>query len=356
MRADARAWHGCVSWGGALSATIPTRLTEALGCRHPIISAGMGGPARSELAAAVSEAGGFGLLGMVGESPELIAREIADVRRRTARPFGVNLVPFATAPALLAGQLAACFDARVSTMCFFWDVHPAIVEQAKNAGCLVLYQVGSLEDAVLAQAAGADVVIVQGVEAGGHVRGRLPLSVLLPQVVDTLAVPIVASGGIADGRGLAAALESGAHGVQCGTIFLASPESFAHDYHKQRIVAAGPGDTVHTDLFAIGWPPHAPVRVLKNSVTAAAGDTLWGNHPDQLPRDVIGDDEGRPVYRCGTDSPLRSTTGDFEQMCLYAGNSSAHVTGIHPAAAIIDAMMRDATAAVRGADARAARL
>lgn len=337
-----------------MSATLPTRLTETLGCRHPIISAGMGGPARSELAAAVSEAGGLGLLGMVRESPEFIAREIAEVRHRTARPFGVNLVPFATDPVLLADELAVCLNARVPAMCFFWDVYPAIVEQAKHAGCLVLYQVGSLEDAVLAQSAGADVVIVQGVEAGGHVRGRLPLSRLLPQVVDTLTIPIAASGGIADGRGLAAALTLGAHGVQCGTVFLASPESYAHDYHKQRIVAAGPGDTVHTDLFAIGWPPNSPVRVLKNSVTAVAGDRLWGYLPDQLPRNVIGEDEGRPVYRCGTDSPLRSTTGDFEQMCLYAGESSAHVTGIHPAAAIIDAMMREATAALRGGDARVA--
>ena len=331
-----------------------TRLTEALGCRHPIISAGMGGPARSELASAVSEAGGFGLLGMVRESPDLIAREIADVRRRTAKPFGVNLVPFATDPALLVDELAVCFDARVPALCFFWDVHAAIVEQAKSAGCLVLYQVGTLEDAVLAESAGADVVIVQGVEAGGHVRGRLPLSVLLPEVVSTLAIPVVASGGIADGRAMAAALAMGAHGVQCGTVFLASPESYAHDYHKQRIVAATPGDTVHTDLFAIGWPPHSPVRVLKNSLTAAAGDRRWGYLPDQLPRIAIGEDEGRPVYRFGTDSPLRSTTGDFEQMCLYAGESSAHVTGIRPAATIIDAMMREATAVLHGVDARAA--
>lgn len=335
-----------------MSATITTPLTETLGCRYPIVSAGMGGPARSELAAAVSEAGGFGLLGMVRESPEFIAREIAEVRRRTAKPFGVNLIPFATDPTLLADELAVCFNARVPAMCFFWDVYPAIVEQAKNAGCLVLYQVGSLEDAILAQSAGADVVIVQGVESGGHVRGRLPLSVLLPRVVDTLTIPIAASGGIADGRGLAAALALGAHGVHCGTVFLASPESYAHDYHKQRIVAAKPGETVHTDLFAINWPPSSPVRVLKNSVTAAAGEKLWGYHPDQLPREVIGYDAGRPLYKYGTDSPLRSTTGDFEQMSLYAGESAAHVTGIHPAATIIHAMMRDAIGAIRGVDAR----
>lgn len=322
---------------------MPTRLTETLGCPYPIISAGMGGPARSDLAAAVSEAGGFGLMGMIRESPEFIRREIAEVRRRTAQPFGVNLVPFATDPALLADEMAACFDARVPAMCFFWDVRPGPVEQAKAAGCLVLYQVGTLEDAILAQSAGADVVIVQGFEAGGHVRGRFPLSILLPQVVDALTIPIVASGGIADGRAMAAALAMGAHGVQCGTVFLASEESYAHDYHKQRVVSARAGDTVHTDLFAVNWPPNSPVRVLKNSVTAAAGDKLWGHDPDGLPREVIGYDDGRALFKYGTDSPLRSTTGSFEQMALYAGEGAAHVESIQPAAAIIESMMRDAT-------------
>jgi nitronate monooxygenase len=107
--------------------TLTTALTKRLNCRHPIISAGMGGPARSELAAAVSEAGGFGLLGMVRESPDLIAREIAEVRRRTAKPFGVNLIPFATDPKLLREELAVCLDARVPAMCFFWDVYPEVV-------------------------------------------------------------------------------------------------------------------------------------------------------------------------------------------------------------------------------------
>jgi nitronate monooxygenase len=324
-----------------MTQSISTALTERLNCRYPIISAGMGGPARSELAAAVSEAGGFGLLGMVRETPDLIAREIAAVRQHTAKPFGVNLIPFATAPKLLKEELAACLDARVPAMCFFWDVYPEIVAEAKNAGCLVLHQVGSLEDAQRAEAAGADVVILQGVEAGGHVRATLPLAVLLGQVVGKVRVPVVASGGIADGRGLAAALALGADGVQCGTAFLASTESFAHDYHKQRIVAAKAGETVHTDLFAINWPPNSPVRVLRNSVTDQA-ETLWGHHPDRLPRIVIGEEEGRPLYKFGTDSPLRSTTGDFEQMALYAGEGAALVAGIRPAAEIITSMMQDA--------------
>jgi nitronate monooxygenase len=332
--------------------TIATPLTERLGCRYPIISAGMGGPARSELAAAVSEAGGFGLLGMVREAPALIAREIAAVRRRTNRAFGVNLIPSATDPKLLEDELAACFDAGVPAMCFFWDVDAAAVAKAKRAGCLVLYQVGSVADAKKAQDVGADVIVVQGVEAGGHVRGRRGLSVLLPEVVDAVTVPVAASGGIVDGRGLAAALALGAHGVHCGTVFLASPESFAHEYHKRRIVEAEPGSTVHTDLFAINWPPDSPVRVLHNSVTAAAGDKLWGHHPDTLPREPVAEDEGRPLWRYGTDSPLRTTTGDLEAMALYAGDGAGRVAAIRPAAEIVGRMMAEAIAALRTNTAR----
>jgi nitronate monooxygenase len=327
--------------------TISTPLTERLGCRYPIISAGMGGPARSELAAAVSSAGGFGLLGMVRESPELIAREIAAVRQRTNRAFGVNLIPSATEPALLENELAACFDAGVPAMCFFWDVDAQAVAKAKRAGCLVLYQVGSVADAVKAEAAGADVIVVQGVEAGGHVRGRRGLSVLLPEVADAVDVPVAASGGIVDGRGLASALALGADGVHCGTVFLASPESYAHDYHKQRIVEAGSDQTVHTDLFVINWPKGAPVRVLKNSQTEAAGDKLWGYDPDQMPREIIGHDDGAPIHRHDTNSPLRKTTGDLEAMALYAGDGAARITAIRPAKEIVERMMAEAITAIR---------
>ncbi len=332
----------------ATDPTLPTELTRRLGCRHPIISAGMGGPSRADLAAAVSAAGGFGLLGMVREPPALIEAEIAKVRARTDRPFGVNLIPFATESGLLQDELAACFAARVPAMCFFWEVYPKLIEQAKKAGCLVLYQVGTVDDALLAQSAGADVVIVQGVEAGGHVRARLPLSVLLPEAADRLQVPVAASGGIVDGRGLAAALALGAAGVHCGTVFLASEESFAHDFHKRRILESRPGDTVLTDLFAINWPPDSPVRVLKNSVTEGAKGRLWGYHPDRLPREVIGEDDGRPIYKFSTDSPLRSTTGDLEKMAPFAGEGAGRVGAIRPAAEIVAAMMREAVDALRG--------
>ena len=335
-----------------MNETIATPLTEKLGCRYPIISAGMGGPARSELAAAVSSAGGFGQLGMVRESAKLIEQEIAATRRLTNRPFAVNLIPACTAPQLLEEELAACFHAGVAAMCFFWDVDAAAVGRAKKEGCLVLHQVGSVAEAKRAEDAGADVIIAQGVEAGGHVHGHRGLAVLVPEIADVVKVPVAASGGIVDGRGLAAALALGAHGVHCGTAFLASTESYAHDYHKQRLVDAKPGDTVHTDLFVINWPKGAPVRVLKNSVTEAAGDKLWGYDPDTLPREVIAHDDGHPMHRYDTNSPLRATTGDLEAMALYAGDGVARVKAIRPAAQIMESMMREAVTALRSNAAR----
>ncbi|MFL9867048.1 nitronate monooxygenase [Paraburkholderia fungorum] len=319
-----------------------TPLTRLLGCRYPVISAGMGGPARAGLAAAVSQAGGFGLLGMVRESPELISREIAAVRAVTDQPFGVNLIPSATEPELLVAELNARLDARVPAMCFFWEVVPEVVARAKDAGVLVLYQVGSLEDALAAEQAGADIVIAQGIEAGGHVRAHTGILTLLPEIVRHVRIPVVASGGFATGAGLVAALAFGAAGIHCGTLFLATHESFAHDYHKQRILAARAGDTVYTDLFAINWPPHSPVRVLANSVTGKAGDQLFGHDADRLPRDVIAYDEGRPIYRFSTDSPLRSTVGDLEQMALFAGESAALIDQIASAAEVIERLLNEA--------------
>src|SRR5262245_18387788 len=209
---------------------LKTQVCRLLGCDYPIVSAGMGGVARSELVAAVVAAGGYGLLGMVRESPELIRREIAAVRARTDRNFGANLIPFGTDPTLLEEELAACFEARVHSLCFFWDVRPDLIRRAHEAGCKVLYKVDRLRDAIAAEAAGADVIICQGVEAGGHVHGTIGSLVLLPEVARAVSVPVLCSGGFATGAGLVAALALGAQGIHCGTAFLATDESFAHDF------------------------------------------------------------------------------------------------------------------------------
>jgi len=319
-----------------------TKGCDLLGCRYPILQAGMGGVARSGLAAAVSAAGGFGCLGMVREKPDLIAKEIAAVRAITDAPFGVNLIPSATDPVLLAEELAACFDADVSTLMFFWDVLPEAVAKAKAAGCKVLYQVGSVAAAQAAVAAGADAIIAQGVEAGGHVRGHVSSLVLLPQIVAAVDVPVFGSGGFATGRGLVAALALGGAGIHCGTAFLATPESFAHDVHKRAVIAAEPDDTVLTDAYAINWPPDSPVRVLRSAATEALGHNLFGHDPDRIPREQIGEEEGRPIYLMSTDSPLRSMTGDLERMAQFAGQCVGLIDRITPAGEVVANIMREA--------------
>ena len=324
-----------------------TPLCDLLGCRYPILQAGMGGPARSELVAAVAGAGAYGFLGMVRETPDLIRAEIDAVRRRTERPFGVNLIPSTTDPDLFAAELQACLEREVHSLCYFWDVVPDAVARAKAAGCRVLYQVGSVEDAVRAEAAGADAVVAQGFEAGGHVRGTVTSLVLVPQVCRAVGVPVVASGGFADGAGLAAALALGAAGVHCGTAFLATEESFAHAYHKRRIVKAGSTDTVHTDLYTINWPPGSPVRVLDSTMVRNSGRPLHGNRPDDFPREVIGHEGERPIYRYSTDSPLRDMTGDLEAMPLYAGQVAGTIGAVRPAAEVVRAMAGDAEAILR---------
>lgn len=327
-----------------------TPVCTLLGCDVPILLAGMGGVARSDLVAAVTRAGGYGILGMVRESPALIAQEIAAVRARTDRAFAVNLIPAATDPALLDAELGTCLDLGVPAMCFFWDVVPSAVKRAKAAGCLVLHQVGSLHAALAAEAAGADVLIVQGVEAGGHVHGTVGALVLVEQVVRAVDLPVIASGGFATGASLIAALALGAQGIHCGTAFLATTESFAHDDHKARVLKASAEDTVHTDVYALNWPPNTPVRVIRNSVISALGPNLMGHRPDLMPREVIANDAGRPLLKYSTDSPLRSTTGDLEAMAAYAGQSAALIETVPTAAARIAAIMAEARAALARLD------
>jgi nitronate monooxygenase len=323
-----------------------TPVCTLLGCDLPILLAGMGGVARSELVAAVAQAGGYGILGMVRETPQLIAQEVAAVRARTHRPFAVNLIPAATDPALLDAELGTCLDLGVPAMCFFWDVLPAAVARAKAGGCLVLHQVGSLDAALAAEAAGADVLIVQGVEAGGHVHGTVSALVLVEQVVRAVALPVIASGGFATGASLIAALALGAQGIHCGTAFLATVESFAHDEHKARVLAAMAEDTVHTDIYALNWPPSTPVRVIRNSVINGLGPNLMGHRPDLLPQEVIAAEDGRPLLRYSTDSPLRSTKGNLEAMAIYAGQSVSLIDTLPTAAGRVEAIIDEAWTAL----------
>ncbi|MBR8333961.1 nitronate monooxygenase [Burkholderia ambifaria] len=314
---------------------------DLLGCAWPIVLAGMGGVARAELASAVSAAGGFGFLGMVREPVALIRREVEQVRAATDRPFGVNLIPASTPPELLDAQLDACIALRVPVVALFWDVMPGVVRRLRDAGVRVVHQVGSLDDARAAEAAGAQALIVQGHEAGGHVRGDRPLAELLPDVVRATRLPVLAAGGIVDGADVAAAMALGAQGAVMGTAFIATHESFAHVYHQQRIVDARDGDTLLTDIFHINWPRGARVRVLPSSVTRGERGDPFGDE-----RVVIGDEEGRPIYLFSTDSPLRTMTGDFEAMALYAGTGAGRIGAIESAGDVLRRIVLDAAAIV----------
>lgn len=315
----------------AVQAALRTPLCDLLGCRYPLILAGMGGVARSGLVAAVAEAGGFGFLGMVREPPERIRDEVERVRARTDRPFGVNLIPAATPAPLLERQIETCIALAVPVAGLFWTVRPEIIARLREAGILVVHQVGSAAEGQQAVWAGAEVLIAQGIEAGGHVRARQPLARVLAEVLAVARVPVAAAGGIADGEDVARVLAQGAQGAVLGTALLATEESFAHDYHKRRLVEAKDTDTVLTESFWINWPPHAPVRVLHNSVTR-------GEHGDAFAagRTVIGEEEGRPIYLFSTDSPLKSMTGDFEAMALYAGKGVGRIHAVEPAARCIE--------------------
>jgi len=183
---------------------ISTRFTKMLGIRHPVVQAGMGGVARAELVAAVSNAGGLGMLGMIRMSPDFIQEQIRKTRALTSRPFGVNLVPPVTPASGVESQLKICLEERVPVVSLFWCDAAPFVERCHAAGIVVMLQVGSAEEARSAAAAGVDVVVAQGMEAGGHVRGQVALLPLLPTVVEAVApTPVLAAGGIVSGRGLA---------------------------------------------------------------------------------------------------------------------------------------------------------
>ncbi len=324
--------------------SLRTPLCDLLGCEVPILLAGMGGVSHWELAAAVATAGGYPILGMVREDPALIEAEVVALRAATDRPFAVNLIPAATKPDLLDAQITRCLDLGVGAFSFFWDPVPEAIQRVKAAGCLVLHQVGSLSAARAAEAAGSDVLIAQGIEAGGHVHGRIGALALAAELLQATRLPVAVSGGIVDGAGLAAALAMGAAGVHCGTAFLATDESFAHPYHKDRIVAASAADTVLTDVFVLNWPAGAAVRVIANSVTEALQGNYMGHDPDALPREAIAWDGEAPRLRFSTDSPLRTTTGDLEAMALYAGQGAGRIHDIVPAGVRLRRMADEAVA------------
>jgi enoyl-[acyl-carrier protein] reductase II len=330
---------------------ISTRFTDVYNVDHPIAQAGMAFVGMTpDLAVAVCEAGGLGSIGVGLMPANALAATIEAIQSATRQPFNVNFITGFTSSA----QIDVACAAGVAVASFHWGHPPRVwIDALHRAGTLVWEQVGSADDARRAVDDGIDLVVAQGWEAGGHNYGGLPLTALVPLVVDAVApVPVLAAGGITDGRGLAAALMLGADGVWVGTRLVATAESAAHSGYKARLVAAGGEDTVLTSLFGRETPQFNPMRVLRNRVVAE-----WADRIDEIPADTAGlpvighvDLPGlqTDLHKFSNLVPMRgATTGDLDEMPLLAGQGVGLVRAVEPVAEVIDRMVRDAAAAIR---------
>ncbi|GIE83069.1 2-nitropropane dioxygenase [Actinoplanes philippinensis] len=320
---------------------ITTRLTDEYGLRTPIVQAGMAFVGMTpDLAVAVSNAGAMGSLGVGLMPPPAVTATIAAIRAGTGGPFHVNVItPFTT------GELIdALCAAAVPAVSFHWG-HPSPewIDRLHAAGARVFEQVGSVEAARRAAGDGVDVIVAQGAEAGGHNFATLPTFALVPLVVDAVAPALVlAAGGVADGRGLAAALMLGADGVWVGTRLVATAESAAHDGYKERLVAAQATATVRTSLFGPETPDFNPMRVLRNRVVEE--HPHGGGDRPVIGHTVLGGEEIE-LRRYTNLVPMRDvTTGDLEEMPLLSGQGVGLVGAVEPAGTVIADMTATAAA------------
>src|SRR5438094_349422 len=245
---------------------LETAFTRLVGVTVPLQLAGMGSILSPELAAAVSNAGGLGQVTFAGIPADEAKKRLDRLAALTARPFGVNLlIPyFDEAVFELASRRARVVD-------FFWgDPDASLVRRVHAAGALASWQVGSAAEAKAAEAAGCDFIIAQGIEAGGHIRGRLGLLPLLSEVLDRVSVPVLAAGGIGSARSVAAVLAAGAAGVRVGTRFIVARESNAHPDYVKALIAARAEDSVRTDRFHVECPLCPSTHgVLRSALEAA---------------------------------------------------------------------------------------
>jgi enoyl-[acyl-carrier protein] reductase II len=311
-----------------------TPLCDLLGIEHPILLAGMGGVSYSEVAAAVSEAGGFGCLGAAGMSFEEMTREIRAVKARTTRPFGVDLltasprdmVPFVET---ICAEGARAFVAGLG-------VPSKVVDLCHRNDVLVINMCGKVSHAVRAVDAGCDIVVAQGTEAGGH-TGQIATMPLVPMIVDAVKVPVVAAGGIFDGRGLVAALALGAQGIWMGTRFIASTEARAHPLYKERILDIDETGTVITRAYS-----GKTMRAIRTQYTDE-----WETKREELQPFPL------QAMRATQDGVWRSLVGpeaglDPERDCMPAGQSAGGIHGLMPCGKIIDDVLRQAESILAG--------
>jgi len=307
---------------------IRTALTDMLGVEHPVMLAGMGGVSYAGVAAAVSAAGGFGTLGMAGTSPAFIREQMRHVKALTDRPFGVDLL--AAQPETLTASVDVIIEEGATAFVAGLGVPTPILAQLKAAGILVMAMVGKVDHAKKAEDAGCDAVIAQGTEGGGH-TGSVASVALWPQVVDAVTIPVVAAGGLTDGRGLAAALALGCVGVWMGTRFIASAEAHAAEVYKEAIVRMRETDTVVSRAFT-----GKTLRAIRNRTTEEYETKEAKPFPLQAMESVQRNRLG-PIAGIVEDV-------DPETQCLAAGQSGGGVHEILPAGEIVRRTVAEAEA------------
>jgi len=307
-----------------------TRLTELLDIEHPVMLAGMGGVSYHELVAAVSEAGGIGTLGASTMSIEQLPQEIAEVKRRTVKPFGVDLLT--AFPGQVEAGIQAVIDGGARIFVAGLGVPREVVDLLHSHNVLVGSMCGKVRHAVAAVASGCDFVVAQGTEAGGH-TGFVATIALVPQVVDAVGeqVPVVAAGGLFDGRGLAASLALGADGVWIGTRFIATPEAQAVSGYKEALIRVAEDGTVITKSYT-----GKTCRVVRND---------WTNHFDEHPEELRPFPDQVRVSAKGGANHLGSPTGtvvDVTKEFMPAGQGAGAITELVPAGELVRTMVSQA--------------
>lgn len=306
---------------------IRTVLCDLLGIEYPIIQGGMAWVSTWELAAAVSEAGGLGIIGAGNAPADWVRAQVREAKKHTARPFGVNIPMFSP---YVEEVVDVCIAEGVAAVTTGAGSPTAIMPRLKAAGVKVIPVLASVALARRLERAGADAVVAEGMESGGHI-GDVSTLPLVPQVVDAVQIPVIAAGGIADGRGLAAALALGAVGVQMGTRFICTTECYVHANYKDKIVRANERSTVTT-----GHSLGHPVRAIRNEMT---------NEYAALERRGISEEE---LIQFGTGSLRRAAVeGDVVHGSVMAGQSCGLVNDIVPAAVVIQRVMQEAEQTLR---------
>ena len=310
-----------------------TSFTRLVGIEQPIVQAPIGGLSVPALAGAVATAGGLGMMAQTWMTPDEVRASIAELRSITDRPFGINLVIDEPQDERLEVALAA----GVKVVSFFWGDPAPYIERVHTAGAKALLTVGSAAEAKRAVDAGIDAIVAQGWEAGGHVWGQVSTLALVPAVVDAVrATPVIAAGGITDGRGLAAVLALGATAAWMGTRFIASDEAPAHTDWKERVLRARETDTYYGTLFDIGWPD-APHRTLRNATIdawIAAGSPPSGQRPNE--GEVLATrPDGTEAVRYSSVSARATMTGRIDELSLWCGQGVGLVNEVLPAAEIV---------------------